>query len=100
MSSESSPDASLQKEQFMATVRNERALVTAQELMNSASENCFAACISKPGSSLSGSEQTCLGRCFDRYMEAFTLVSNTYRRRIAREGISSTPRGYGLGEES
>ncbi|KAK3025174.1 hypothetical protein RJ639_043060 [Escallonia herrerae] len=31
---------------------------------------CFDKCITKPGSSLSGSESSCVSRCVDRYIEA------------------------------
>ncbi|KAE8712802.1 Mitochondrial import inner membrane translocase subunit Tim13 [Hibiscus syriacus] len=31
---------------------------------------CFEKCITKPGSSLSGSESSCISRCVDRYIEA------------------------------
>lgn len=33
-------------------------------------DKCFKACITKPSSSLSSSEQQCLARCCDRYAEA------------------------------
>ncbi|MBA0563999.1 hypothetical protein Golob_008958 [Gossypium lobatum] len=35
---------------------------------------CFEKCISKPGSSLSGSESSCISRCVDRYIEATGIV--------------------------
>ncbi|KAJ7052521.1 hypothetical protein C8F01DRAFT_1170295 [Mycena amicta] len=55
------------------------------ELMNSANERCYEACVTKPGTSLSNAEQTCLSRCLDRYMEAFNIVRSTYMARIAKE---------------
>jgi import inner membrane translocase subunit TIM13 len=70
--------------------------------MQSANERCFKACITKPGSSLSSSEQTCLSRCLDRYMEACKLpvsdntllnraivniVRRTYMGRLAKERL-------------
>uniref|UniRef100_A0A0D9W8K1 Mitochondrial import inner membrane translocase subunit n=1 Tax=Leersia perrieri TaxID=77586 RepID=A0A0D9W8K1_9ORYZ len=36
---------------------------------------CFAKCVTKPGTSLSGSESSCISRCVDRYMEATGIVS-------------------------
>jgi import inner membrane translocase subunit TIM13 len=97
-------DMAARKEAVMTAVRNEIALTNAQQLMNvnlfrfhkpphalistqSANERCYKACITKPGTSLSSSEQvipvyafpiqrleistqTCLSRCLDRYMEA------------------------------
>ncbi|KXN85870.1 Mitochondrial import inner membrane translocase subunit TIM13, partial [Leucoagaricus sp. SymC.cos] len=66
------------KEQIMQQIKTELALAQAQELMSKASEKCFNKCVPKPGSSLSASEQTCLSRCLDRYMDAFNIVSKTY----------------------
>ncbi|KAF9223561.1 hypothetical protein BS17DRAFT_734511 [Gyrodon lividus] len=78
-------DVAAQKEVVMNTIRSEIALVNAQELMNKTNEKCFAKCILKPGTSLSSSEETCLARCMDRYMEAFNIVSRTYTQRISKE---------------
>ncbi|KAK2981960.1 hypothetical protein RJ640_019180 [Escallonia rubra] len=36
---------------------------------------CFDKCITKPGSSLSGSESSCVSRCVDRYIEATGIIS-------------------------
>ena len=35
---------------------------------------CFDKCITKPGSSLGGSESSCISRCVDRYIEATGIV--------------------------
>ena len=35
--------------------------------MQTVRDKCFHACVTKPSSSLSSSEQTCLSRCSDRY---------------------------------
>lgn len=35
---------------------------------------CFAKCVTKPSTSLSSGEQTCLSRCCDRYSEATQVV--------------------------
>ncbi|KAF8240679.1 hypothetical protein L208DRAFT_1384103 [Tricholoma matsutake] len=77
------------KDAMMNSVRQEIALANAQELMNKASDRCFLKCVTKPGSSLSSSEQTCLSRCMDRYMEAFNIVSRTYIARISRERMDA-----------
>ncbi|KAF9466451.1 Tim10/DDP family zinc finger-domain-containing protein [Collybia nuda] len=98
MGTSTSPaDMAAKKEQIMSSVKNEIALANAQELMNVChrmahhttcpNESCFSKCVTKPGSSLSGSEQTCLSRCLDRYMEAFNIVSRTYITRISRERV-------------
>ncbi|KAF9448620.1 hypothetical protein P691DRAFT_34820 [Macrolepiota fuliginosa MF-IS2] len=78
-------DMGARKEQIMSQIKNELALVQAQELINKANEKCFAKCIPKPGSSLSSAEQTCLGRCLDRYMDAFNVVSKTYIAKLNKE---------------
>ncbi|GER56138.1 mitochondrial import inner membrane translocase [Striga asiatica] len=36
---------------------------------------CFDKCITKPGSSLSGSESSCISRCIERYMEASGIIA-------------------------
>ncbi|RDB30963.1 Mitochondrial import inner membrane translocase subunit Tim13-B [Hypsizygus marmoreus] len=87
LSSSTSPaDMAVKKEQIMNSVRQEIALINAQELMNKSTDRCFSKCVTKPGSSLSNSEQTCIGNCMDRYFEAFNIVSRTYtsRARTAR----------------
>ncbi|KAF9379619.1 protein translocase subunit [Podila verticillata] len=73
------------KQQVMDQVRSELALANAQELINKINEKCFAKCVPKPGSSLDSSEQACLSKCMDRYMEAWNIVSRTYINRVQRE---------------
>jgi len=78
----SAPDMQRNKEAFMASVRNEMALLNAQQLINKCNEKCFQKCVTKPGTSLSGSEEACLSRCIDRYLEAFNIVSRAYTDRL------------------
>ncbi|KAH0833141.1 Tim10/DDP family zinc finger-domain-containing protein, partial [Lanmaoa asiatica] len=59
-----------QKEAVVNAIRAEINLATAQELIAKTSEKCFAKCVPKPGMSLTSSEETCLTRCMDRYLEA------------------------------
>ncbi|KAF4613667.1 hypothetical protein D9613_007687 [Agrocybe pediades] len=63
-SATSSNDMNARKEAMMNSVRQELALANAQELMNKASERCFSKCVTKPGDSLSSSEQVCLVHAF------------------------------------
>ncbi|EPS93612.1 hypothetical protein FOMPIDRAFT_1055815 [Fomitopsis schrenkii] len=84
------PDMASRKQAFIDTYRQEMALTNAQELMNKCNEKCYAKCVTKPGSSLSGSEQTCLSHCLQRYMEAFNIVSRTYIARVQKERLSDT----------
>jgi len=86
----SSPvDSAARKQALMDQVRNELAQANAQQLMNNMNDKCYKACITKPGDSLSSSEQTCLTRCMDRYMEVFNIVSRTYVSRLAKERSES-----------
>ncbi|KAG0032509.1 protein translocase subunit [Podila clonocystis] len=73
------------KQQVMDQVRSELALANAQELINKINEKCFAKCVPKPGSKLDSSEQACISKCMDRYMEAWNIVSRTYINRVQRE---------------
>jgi len=38
---------------------------------------CFDKCVTKPGSSLGGSESSCISRCVERYMEATAIISRS-----------------------
>ncbi|KAH7873312.1 Tim10/DDP family zinc finger-domain-containing protein [Lentinula edodes] len=87
--SSSSTDSAARKQAIMDQVRNELAQANAQQLMNNMNERCFKACVTKPGDSLSSSEQTCLTRCLDRFMDTFNIVSKTYISRIAKERSES-----------
>jgi len=85
-SSSSTPqDLTAKKNAIMDQVKQELAMANAQELVNKMNEACYTKCILKPSTSLSSSEETCLARCMDRYMEAFNIVSRTYVDRLAKE---------------
>ncbi|KAF7312186.1 zf-Tim10-DDP domain-containing protein [Mycena indigotica] len=81
----SEPTTKERKEAIMSSVRQELALSNVQQLINGANERCFKTCITKPAISLSSADQTCLSQCFDRYLEAFTIVRHAYLARIAQE---------------
>ncbi|KAG0047435.1 protein translocase subunit [Gryganskiella cystojenkinii] len=81
----SSGSMEAKKQQVMDQVRSELALANAQELINKINEKCFAKCVPKPGPKLDGSEQACISKCMDRYMEAWNIVSRTYINRVQRE---------------
>jgi len=44
-------------------------------VLQTVGNKCFEKCVTKPGSSLSGSESSCISRCVDRYIEATGIVS-------------------------
>ncbi|CAF1044484.1 unnamed protein product [Rotaria sordida] len=85
MSSDTQKMDSNQRQQIMASVQQQLALQNAQELLQKLSDKCFKACVQKPSSSLSSSEQKCITQCSDRYMDAWNIVSRTYANRIKRE---------------
>ncbi|THH04225.1 hypothetical protein EW145_g5679 [Phellinidium pouzarii] len=78
------------KERLMTQIHSELALNGAQELINKINDKCFYKCVTKPSTALSGSEETCLSRCMERYMEAFNIVSRTYAARLSRERTEHT----------
>lgn len=61
--------------QIMGQLQGELQLAAIQEFMTTVRDKCFQACVTKPSSSLSSSEQTCLSRCSDRYGEATQIVT-------------------------
>eukprot|EP00126_Sphaerothecum_destruens_P015489 Sdes_comp9496_c0_seq1m965 len=73
------------KELVMEQVRGQLAMSNAQQLLSTMSDKCFRKCISKPGTALDNGEKTCLAKCMDRYMEAWTLVQRSYAQRITRD---------------
>ncbi|KAL4403001.1 protein translocase subunit [Malassezia pachydermatis] len=74
-----------QKDAIKQRVANEIAMANAQQLIGKATDKCYLKCVTAPGQSLSGKEQTCVERCLERYFEAFNIVSATYVRRVAAE---------------
>ncbi|KAI3453290.1 hypothetical protein Pfo_009953 [Paulownia fortunei] len=71
-SSGSSPKFST--EDLMDQLKIQLAQVYAEEFLETVRGKCFEKCITKPGSSLSGSESSCISRCIDRYIEATGIV--------------------------
>jgi mitochondrial import inner membrane translocase subunit TIM13 len=74
-----------QRAQLMSSVKQQLAIAKAQELLEKINDKCFKMCLSKPGSSLSSSDQKCLTNCMDRYLDAWNAVSKTYMTRIQKE---------------
>ena len=46
---------------------------------------CFDKCVTRPGSSMSSGEMSCLARCCDRYVDATKVVSGTVVATYKRE---------------
>ncbi|ORY86055.1 Tim10/DDP family zinc finger-domain-containing protein [Leucosporidium creatinivorum] len=87
------------KEQVMNEVRSQLAVANAQELINKMGDKCFVKCITKPGDSLSPSEEGCIARCTERYLEAFNVISKQYVARVGREREAAATAAGGLGGE-
>ncbi|KAL1828203.1 hypothetical protein DCAR_0207398 [Daucus carota subsp. sativus] len=81
MDSFSSPSASggssppISQEDFMNQLKTQLAQAYAEEFLETVRGKCFDKCITKPGSSLSGGDSSCISRCVDRYMEATGIIS-------------------------
>lgn len=67
-------DAS-KESQVMQQIQSEMNAAFVQEFYQNVRDKCFKACITKPGASLSNSEQQCLAKCCDRYQEATEIVT-------------------------
>ncbi|EEB19374.1 mitochondrial import inner membrane translocase subunit TIM13, putative [Pediculus humanus corporis] len=74
-----------QKDELMEQVKQQLAVVNAQELLTKMTEKCFKKCIDKPGTSLDSYEQKCVAMCMDRYLDSWNLVSKAYGNRLQRE---------------
>lgn len=62
---------------------------TLQELMQTVTDKCFLKCVTKPSGSLTGSEQSCLAKCVDRYVDTMNIISRTL---IEKQEVRSPPR--------
>ncbi|OXC67388.1 mitochondrial import inner membrane translocase subunit TIM13 [Cryptococcus neoformans] len=80
-----SNDMTVRKEQMKQSIQQELAIANAQQLINKINENCFAKCVTKPSTSLSSSQESCLSQCMTLYMAAFDQVSRSYVARISKE---------------
>ncbi|CAI0441849.1 unnamed protein product [Linum tenue] len=60
-------------EKFMDHFKSQMEQAYAQKFIELGGK-CFDKCVTKPGSSLGGSESSCVSRCVDRYIEATGIV--------------------------
>lgn len=88
-SAQSAPGAVSQKDALKSQIKEELAYQQASELIDSISRNCYDHCITVPGGSFSKSDQACISKCMERYMEAWNIVSKTYISRIQQEARTS-----------
>ena len=68
-------DALARKEQIMSEVKNQLAVANAQQLISTMNDKCYARCILKPGPALTPSDEGCISRCSDRFLEACPFLA-------------------------
>ena len=66
---------------FLVVVQN----AVIRQAINRLSEQCFDMCVSKPGSSLSSSEASCLSQCAARYLDTSQFLVNRMQQK-AKQG--------------
>ena len=59
-------------------------------------DKCYTRCVSKPGPRLDKYEMECMAMCMDRYMEAMTVVSQTWAHRMKQQAAQGGMGGGGL----
>ncbi|TKR94043.1 hypothetical protein L596_008388 [Steinernema carpocapsae] len=89
-----SPD---QQAKVLEGVRQQTAIANAQTLITDLSEKCTAKCITSPGTSLTSSDQQCLSRCMDRFVDTFEHVTKVLQGRLHEEFAKA---GHGHGHPS
>ncbi|VDN37291.1 unnamed protein product [Gongylonema pulchrum] len=81
-----------QQRNLISGVKQQAAILNAQNMITDLSERCLSKCITSPGSSLSNSERQCLQRCMDRFMETYNLVSQSLQKRVQEEIAANSTR--------
>lgn len=54
-------------------------------LLQKVNEHCFEKCVTKPGSSLSSGESSCVTMCMDKYLAAWNKVNASLLQRMQQE---------------
>lgn len=70
--------ATSKRDEVMQQIKQDHQLLVMQDLVRHLSRKCFDRCISSPGTTFSKSEQTCLIKCADRFLESTQIVGKTY----------------------
>ncbi|OAA58581.1 mitochondrial intermembrane space translocase subunit [Niveomyces insectorum RCEF 264] len=86
-----SMDTDSVKKAIIQRILIESNTATARQLIDNMNQHCFESCITKPGSSISSKEETCVSQCMDRYIAAWNQVNAAYMRRIHHELSSASP---------
>lgn len=58
-------------------VQQQLAIANFEQFIETVRKKCFDRCITKPGTSISSSEQQCITRCCDRYSESLEIVTKS-----------------------
>ncbi|KAG6486962.1 hypothetical protein ZIOFF_055543 [Zingiber officinale] len=67
-------------EAMMERLKSQLEVAYAEEFLQNVEKKCHLKRITKPGTSMSGSESSCISRCVDRYIEATGIVSGALFR--------------------
>ncbi|XP_022773650.1 mitochondrial import inner membrane translocase subunit Tim13-like [Durio zibethinus] len=73
-----SSETQISTKEFMEQMNFQLAQAYVEKFLQTVRDKCFDKCITKPGSSVSGTESSCISRCMDRYFEATRIVSRAF----------------------
>mmetsp|Transcript_4410 Transcript_4410/g.9523 ORF Transcript_4410/g.9523 Transcript_4410/m.9523 type:complete len:80 (+) Transcript_4410:34-273(+) len=65
----------LNSQELAGEVNNQVMAAVFEMLRSTITNKCFETCVTRPSSSLSGSEQQCLAKCTDRFVDALQVVA-------------------------
>ena len=54
-------------------------------LVQTINDKCFKMCIQTPGSTIDSSQQKCLARCIDRYVDTWNCISRSVTNKIRQQ---------------
>ena len=66
--------------QLAAFIEQERHKAVFNELVAKLTDVCWDKCVGAPSTRLSGSEQSCLGNCASRFLDASQVVMNKFTK--------------------
>ena len=78
-------------------VQGQMAAQFMQDVMQKITDKCYTRCVTKPGPRLDRYEMECMAMCMDRYMEAMTVVSQTWAHRMKQQAAMQGGGGGGGG---
>ena len=82
-------------DQAKLQVQGQMAAQYIQEVMQKITEKCFHKCVYRPGAKLDDSEKVCMAKCMDRYLDAMSLVTQTWFARAKAQQSASGELGGG-----